>query len=183
MSAKTDETWPGGFFAKRIAPKPDGMHAPGVREICSVSQCISSGPDDWIKHWLHNELGWFNRISDAMKVVPRGQEAVYRLFAYRVHPEIFRAGGRVSFVLPDDVRPEPIPGEFRSLGFDSASKSMESVLGLECSPLSCNSMAAEFSTNEFCLYPGLDEAIAGAERFAAEQAEPGDYYVVEVLER
>ena len=30
--------------------------------------------------------------------------------------------------------------------------------------------------------PGLNEAIASAERFAAEQPEPGDYYVVEMLE-
>lgn len=36
--------------------------------------------------------------------------------------------------------------------------------------------------NEHCLFPGLREAIAGAERFAAEQPEPGDYHVVEVLE-
>jgi hypothetical protein len=44
-------------------------------------------------------------------------------------------------------------------------------------------MAAEIGTNEYCLFPELDDAIAGAERFAIEQPEPGDYYVVEVLER
>ena len=36
--------------------------------------------------------------------------------------------------------------------------------------------------NEHCLFATLQSAIAGAERFAAEQPEPGDYYVVEVLE-
>jgi hypothetical protein len=36
--------------------------------------------------------------------------------------------------------------------------------------------------NEHCLFPTFDAAIAGAERFAVEQPEPGDYYVVEVLE-
>ncbi len=59
---------------------------------------------------------------------------------------------------------------------------METVLGFECSPLSCNEMAAEISANEFCLFRGLNAAIAGAQRFAAEQPEPGDYYVIEVLE-
>ena len=44
-------------------------------------------------------------------------------------------------------------------------------------------MAAELRTNECCLFHGLDEAIAGAEQFAVEQPEPGDYYVIEVLER
>jgi len=80
------------------------------------------------------------------------------------------------------VRPEPIPETFRSLGFDSASKSAYSALSLECSPLSCNEMGAELPVNEHCLFPTLDAAIAGAERFAVEQPEPGDYYVVEVLE-
>jgi len=36
--------------------------------------------------------------------------------------------------------------------------------------------------NVHCLFPTLALAIAGAERFAVEQPEPGDYYVVEVLE-
>ncbi len=48
--------------------------------------------------------------------------------------------------------------------------------------LSCNSMAAEVSSNEFCLFDSLEAAIAAATRFSIEQPEPGDYYVVEVLE-
>lgn len=173
----------GGFFAKHIELRPEYMNAPGVREICSVSGCISSKPENWIELWLHNDWGWFNRISDALRVVPQGRESQFRLFAYRLHPEVFTARGRVPIVLPENVQPEPITKEFRSLGFDSANKSMESVLGLECSPLSCNGMAAEIRANEFCLFEGLHEAIAGAERFALEQPEPGDYYVIEVLER
>ena len=125
-----------GFFAKRIEPRPEFLHASGVREICSVSTCISSGPDNWIDLWLHNDLGWFNRIPDAIRVIPPGEESHYRLFAYRMYAEVFTAGGRVPFTVPDSVRPEPIPTGFRSLGFDSVSKSMETVLGLECSPLS-----------------------------------------------
>jgi hypothetical protein len=172
-----------GFFAKRIAPKPEFLRAPGVREICSVSQCISSGPEKWIDLWLHNDLGWFNRIADAVCVIPALENSQYRVFAYRLYPEVFTKSGRVPFVNPGNVQPEPIPGGFRRLGFDSASKSMASVLGLECSPLSCNGMAAELAVNEFCLFAELSDAIAGAERFAAEQPEPGDYYVVEVLEQ
>lgn len=173
----------GGFFPKRIEPTPEHMQASGVREICSVSQCISPGPEDWIEAWLHNDWGWFNRIEDARAVTPRGDESMYRLFAYRVHPTVFTRDGRVPLVVPSSVHPEAIDDGFRSLGFDSVSKSMESVLGLECSPLSCNGMAPEMSVNEFCLFRTLAEAVAGAERFAAEQPEPGSYYVVEVLAR
>jgi hypothetical protein len=105
------------------------------------------------------------------------------VFAYRLYPEVFTQRGRLPLVIPQNVQPEPISGDFRRLGFDSANKSMESALGLECSPLSCNGMAEEMAVNEFCLFSELTEAIAGAERFAAEQPEPGDYYVIEVLER
>ena len=59
---------------------------------------------------------------------------------------------------------------------------MESVVGLECSPLSCSSMAIEIPTNEHCLFPTLDAALHGADLFSREQPESGDYYVVEVLE-
>jgi hypothetical protein len=171
-----------GYFARRVEPKPDLLKAPGVREICSVSECISSGAESWISAWRHNGLGWFNSVADALAVVPEGQRAEFRLFAYRIYPELFRGGDRVALILPDDMRPEPLPDGFHSLGFDSANKSSDQGLSLECSPLSCNFMASEMPVNEHCLFPTLDAALAGAGQFAAEQPEPGEYYVVEVLE-
>ena len=172
-----------GYFLKRIEPKPEGLRLTGVREICSGSHCISSAPENWIDAWLHNDLGWFNRIDDASSVVRSEQRADFRLFAYRILPEVFTAVGRLAISLPENVKPEPIGPEFRSLGFDSVNKSMDSVLGFECSPLSCNSMAEGIGVNEHCLFATLDDAIAGAERFALEQPEPGNYFVIEVLER
>jgi hypothetical protein len=171
-----------GYFARRISARPDHLAAPGVREICSVSQCLSPGAEDWIASWRHNGLGWFNTIADALSVVPEAQRGEFRLFAYRIHPEVFSGGERAPFAPPDDVRPEPLPAGFAAIGFDSASRSSAHGLSLECSPLSCNGLAAELAVNEHCLFPSLDAAIAGAIRFAAEQPEPGDYYVVEVLE-
>lgn len=170
-----------GYFAKQVAPRPEWLQAPSVREICSVSHCISPAPGDWIHRWLHNDLGWFNRAADALAVVPRDQAGTYRLFAYRIFPALFRDGHRQAIAVPPGIHPDPIPSTFTSLGFDSISKSMESVLGFECSPLSCNSMAAEIVTNEYCLFRSLEEAISGATRFSIEQPEPGDYYIVEVL--
>jgi hypothetical protein len=171
-----------GYFARRIEPRPDLLNASGVREICSVSECISSGAEGWISAWRHNGFGWFNTIAEALAVVPDGQRAGFRLFAYRIHREVFRGSQRTALSVPDDVQPEPLPDAFRSLGFDSASKSSEQGLSLECSPLSCNGLASELPVNEHCLFPTLEAALAGAERFAVEQPEPGEYYVVEVLE-
>jgi len=171
-----------GYFARRVKATPDHLPVPGVREICSVSECISPGADDWITSWRHNSLGWFNSVSDAVSVVPKERRGEYRLFAYRIHPELFRGRERRPLAVPDDVRPDALPTGFRSIGFDSASRSSEAGPSLECSPLSCNGLATELLVNEHCLFQTLDDAIAGAARFANEQPEPGDYYVVEVLE-
>ena len=172
----------GGYFAKQVVSRPEWLNAPGVREICSTSNCVSPAPDGWIDRWLHNEFGWFNRASDAAAVIPPERTELFRVFAYRIHPELFRNGHAQSFVLPADVHPDAIPRTFQSLGFDSVSKSSASVLGFECSPLSCNGMANEIAANEYCLFDSLEAAIAGASRFSVEQPEPGDYYVIEVLE-
>ena len=172
-----------GYFAKHIVAAPDWLQAPSVREICSASHCVSHAPDDWISHWLYNEFGWFNHAADALVTIPPDHRGAYRLFAYRMFPTLFRGGDRHAIRVPADVHPDPIAPTFVSRGFDSISKSMESVLGFECSPLSCNSMASEIMTNEHCLFSSLEAAISGAMRFSIEQPEPGDYYVVEVLEK
>lgn len=86
----------GGYFPKRVVSGPEFVKAPGVREICSVSDCISSSPDDWIEHWRHNWFGWFNTIADALSVVPAEERPLYRLFAYRLEPFVYRQGLRVD---------------------------------------------------------------------------------------
>ena len=171
-----------GYFAKVIEPTPDWLKAQGVREICSASTCISCGAEDWIEHWRHNEFGWFNTIEDAWSVVPVADRPRYRLFAYRMSTMRFGKGAPLEVPVPPDVHPDPIPESFVSLGYDAVSKSHETVLGFECSPLSCNSLAAEIPANEFCLFATEAAAAAGAQAFSVQGAEPGDYYVVEVLE-
>jgi hypothetical protein len=94
----------------------------------------------------------------------------------------YRKGEALEVAIPADVRPEAVPPAFVSLGYDAVSKSSESVLGFECSPLSCNSMALEFAVNEFCLFDSEAAATAGATAFSSIEPEPGDYYIVEVLE-
>lgn len=147
-----------------------------------MSNCVSGGPDGWIDRWIHNELGWFNTVADARSVAPVGEANRCRIFAYRLFPSFYRRGQPEGVTIPADVNPEPLPAQFVSLGFDAYSKSMDSMLGPECSPLSCNAMAPEFKTNRHCLLDTLDEAAAAASRFSIEQPEPGDYYVAEVLE-
>jgi hypothetical protein len=172
----------GGYAVLRIEPNPFRDKAPGVIEICSVSDCVSHRPDNWIQSWLHNDFGWFNTAHDAAHIIPAGEEDSYRLFAYRVHPELYRRGNPVEIDLPENLDPEPVPANFRTIGFDAVSRSETTTVGFDCSPLSCNDMAAEMPANLHCLFSSLDDAIAAAKRFSVEQPEPGDYFVVEVLE-
>jgi hypothetical protein len=172
-----------GYFAKRVMPKPDWLQAAVVREVCSVSECVSPGPPDWIGHWRHNALGWYDSPEGACSVGPAGELAHYRLFAYRLLPEVFTATSRGLWHWPDADRVTSIAGDFQTIGFDVVSRSAGDVMSFECSPLSCNGLAAELAVNARCLFAGFDEAVDSAIRFAREQPEPGDYFVVEVLEQ
>lgn len=131
--------------------------------------------------WRHNELGWFNSVGDSLSVVPRERYESFRHFAYRMAPQFHRDGGRLATVLPHDVHPEAIPPDFILRGFDAVSRFADGNL-FEHSPLSCNHVAAELDVNEYCLFSSVDAALAGADLFSLEQPEPGDYYVIQVLE-
>jgi hypothetical protein len=171
-----------GYFAKAIALAQDGLNVQGVREVCSVSHCISAPAAKWFATWRHNDCGWFNRIEGAWAVVPVRERARYRMFAYRLVPTGWRKGQQLPPWVPEDVHPEPPPDTFVSLGFDAVSKSADSSQGFEHSPLSCNGMVGEFQANEFCLFATVEAATAAARAFSVEEPEPGDYFVVEVLE-
>jgi hypothetical protein len=41
-----------------------------VKEICSVSNCISDGPDGWIGNWKHNDMGFFDTELLAQQEIP-----------------------------------------------------------------------------------------------------------------
>ena len=67
---------------------------------------------------------------------------------------------------------------YRPIGFDVVSASCGQF---ECSPLSCNGGAKQYSANTNCLFRTLHEALAAAAEFALGGWEPGPYRVVEVL--
>ncbi len=165
-----------GYFPKETS-LPDGWSvSAGVTEICSVSNCINHQPEGWIETWLHNDWGFFNRVSDTISMCEEPRE--FTVYAYRLWPQRFLSGAVENLVLAA-LPVEPVPENFGSLGFDVVSKSVSSFF--ECSPLSCNGLASEAPVNAYCLLDDLEEAIAFAERCAKEQPEPGSYYVLEVL--
>jgi hypothetical protein len=167
-----------GYFPRETgipADWPGG--SPNVTEVCSVSNCPNPAPEDWVEHWRHNELGFYNTPSDAWSIVP-AQATGFRLFAYRLLPIRYLHERAEPFEIAESVV-EPLTDGFVSLGFDVVNKTLTPFF--ECSPLSCNGMADEVPVNRFCLLPTLDKAISFAQRCAREEPEPGPFYVVEVL--
>ncbi len=170
-----------GYFPKKAVQRPDWLKAAHVTGIRSVSDCISSGPPDWIQHWTHNEMWVYSTIAAALAAVPEDAQDGYELHAYRMLPIKWDGGTEIAMVFPPlDV--EPVPPDFQSIGFDAVSI-MAGGSGFGCSPLSCNSMAEEIETNEHCLLPSQQVAERIALRFSIDEPEPGPYHVAEVLRR
>jgi hypothetical protein len=169
-----------GYFPKHVVSRPEWLDCPSVVDVCSVSDCVSGGPDHWSDHWIHNDLGLFNQPDQARFVIPRDAPPM-RIFAYRVSTVRFTTGGPEAWVWPDDAQPIRLPDDFTSLGFDAVHKYMDSILGFECSPLSCNGLAKQWPVNRHCLLDDLETATKAAEQFSIEQPEPGMYYVAEVF--
>lgn len=168
-----------GYFPKQIELRPEWLKASGVMDICSVSECVSQGPQDWIQLWRHNEWWLYSTIPDAISVIPQQEADRFTLFAYQFESMIYHGGESTVFNLPDfDI--QPLPNTASSLGFDVVSRSMDSTF--ECSPLSCNHMAEEITVNSHCLIDTLAKAREVAIQFSIEEPEPGPYFVAEIIQ-
>lgn len=178
-----------GYIAKNAVAPPGGLALPGVDDICSVSTCIAAAPDGHLESWSHNGLCLFDTVEKACRSIAGTANAQkFSVFAFKFLPEAYRAPGtgatndESGFELAGP-RPncEPLPAGFAFLGYDCVQTDFSrKIAGFGCSPLSCNGLAREIPVNRHCLIDGLNAAKAAARRFAGEQPEPGDYYVVEV---
>lgn len=168
-----------GYFPKRILPRPDWLAAPAVREIWSVSNCMSKGPEGWIDHWKHNAQWLYDTVALAASVVPPEERDAFTIVGYRVAATMLDEGHEVP--LDEAIQP-PLGPEagFESVGFDAVGLHQKTFA---CSPLSCNRGAESFATNEECLFRTAADAMAAAREFSRGNWEPGPYWIVEVLRR
>ncbi len=148
-----------------------------VKDIYSVSNCLSEGPPGWIDKWLHNEMFVYDSPELALSVVPEDNKEKYTLFAFKVAPLIFDTKGEEIWC-PPKLKVSPLPANFTLQGYEAVNHPWTPYF--ECSPLSCNSMAVEYPVNEHCLVDELDIALNMARKFANSEPEPGPYFVVEV---
>ena len=172
---------PAGYMAKRVVARPDWLHAERVSSIYSVSGCVSENFADYVNLWKHNGY-WFFNSPDVIIEVARENNidlAETTLFFYEVHELQFNSGEWTSF------EPE------RSFGTDVSVPQAKVLEGYdvvtfyahtspECSPLSCNSLAAEVETNGRCLLRSFDEARTLLESGKFNHSEPGPYRIFAV---
>jgi hypothetical protein len=171
-----------GYFPKSKTARPDWLQTPRVEEICSVSQCIAKGPEGWIDQWKHNSdtgVWMFDSPQLATSVIPPLVRDNFQIYAYAHYPVLFQKGQQEAVNLLNSSA-QPLTNEFEELGFDVVSRSLGNSVNFECSPLSCNHIAAEIETNRYCLLESLDRALEVAHRFSIEEPEPGPFHIVQV---
>ena len=172
---------PAGYMAKRVLARPDWLPAEGVSTIYSVSGCVSHDFTDYIGFWKHNGY-WLFDSPDIIIDIARENNidlAETMLFFYEVYELQFNSGDWTSF------KSEPSFGTNVSLpeakvleGYDVVT--FYAQTSPECSPLSCNSLAAEVGTNTRCLLQSFEQARALLENGTFKDSEPGPYRIFAV---
>ncbi|MCR9246957.1 MAG: hypothetical protein NXI31_18135 [bacterium] len=173
-----------GFFANRRRRSPFGVAGrkftiAGVELIASVSGCIAEWPDDWIDHWLHNELWLYDSLDILESILPSTERERFIRYSVAALPVQFRNGEPVAFPV-ERVRPAATPAGFVRLGFDTCSRTAGTKF--ECSPAICGApgAAAKLGANRYGLFDSLAGAIDVARTRRDGTDEPGPYAVLEI---
>ena len=174
---------PIGYLYKRVASRPEWLAVPAVKDIYSLSGCISKDFADYINYWKHNGFWLFDSPS-VMRSLAREHSITLdgaKLFYYEAH-ELQYDSERGGWHRHQPEVAFPVNVEFLSgttlEGFDVAT--FFAGTSPECSPLSCNSSAKEIATNEHCLIPTFEAAQLAVESGRFEHTEPGPYRIIAV---
>ena len=169
--------------AKRVIKKPDWLKANSVVDIYSVSNCMSEDFADYTTHWKTNGY-WFLDSPTIIEEIAQ-EHAIdisgTKLFYYEVYKLEYDENAKVwrpfqaSFPSEREVK-EP-RAKFIE-GYDIVTFSHG--VSPECSPLSCNNLAAEIPTNKHCLLESLDEAKHFLESGSFVNSEPGPFRIFAV---
>jgi len=178
MKSKTPEPKFIGFFPKLPCPKPEGFDDKKINEICSVSECIAKGPENWIEEWQHNELGFFDTEEKATRMPGKDCDK-YCLYAYKLYPLRFSSNKVEVYSIPLNLQADLV--NYDLLGYDIVSRSSSDFF--ECSVLSCNGLYKIYSVNQYCLIDASEDAYNYCLEIEKEKAEPGPYYLFEVYRK
>ena len=175
---------PAGYLWKRVVDKPDWLSAASVRDVYSLSTCCSKAfADDYFEAWKHNDF-WLFDSPEIMAEVARDSGATIadcRLFYFEIFDfqfdDLSHAWSPLQPVLTVSLAVR-LPETKRLEGYDVVCFS--SGHQPECSPLSCNSLAAKLAVNEHCLFATFAEATTALEQGRFKKSEPGPFRIVAV---
>ena len=178
-----------GFFPKKIYRDTTFLDSPQVKEVCSVSEHISEGPEEWVTKWLHNNMSFFDTEALALSIIPEGQESAFKLFAYDMFPLQFDENGMHDWISEVQLK-RPDLSSYEIIGYDLVSKipnqldaNPPQIYAAECSPLSCNYRAVDYPVNQYCLLDDYDVAVKAGLDFANGGGEPGPYRLLRVWKK
>jgi hypothetical protein len=174
---------PVGYMAKHIVSRPDWLKDNEVKDIYSVSNCVSDDFADYINFWKHNGYWFFDAPSIIRKTAEENGIELEntKLFYYEVYELEYNDVEKSweSFSPEDSFQTNIIePKEKHLEGYDIVNFYVHT--SPECSPLSCNSVATEVKTNKHCLLPTFEDAKQLIESGRLEGAEPGPYRIFSV---
>ncbi|MBH0198818.1 MAG: hypothetical protein HP497_05260 [Nitrospira sp.] len=172
-----------GYMAKRVVRRPDWLKAGRIKDIYSVSGCISKDFADYIKFWKHNGY-WLFDLPEVIGQVAREHSIDLvgtTMFYYEVYEQEYddRKGQWCPYKREPSFPTDVCTPEQKILaGFDVVSSVSRN--SPECSPLSCNSLANEIQTNAHCLLPDFETAKRLVETGRFKDSEPDPYRIYAV---
>ena len=168
---------------KRVVVRPDWLKADAVRDVYSLSNCISEDFADYINYWKHNGYWLFDspEVIEQLSVSEGIDLSGTTLFYYEAYECEFNDNSNEWSA----YAPEPsfetnvsVPPEKHLEGYDVATFYVHT--SPECSPLSCNSLATDIPVNDHCLFNTFEEAKGAIERGLFKNSEPGPYRIFAV---
>jgi hypothetical protein len=169
---------PAGYMAKRVVARPDWLPAERVSSIYSVSGCVSKHFADYINFWKHNGYWLFNSPDVIIEVARENNIDLSGtvLFFYEVYELQFDSGKWTHFE-PESTFPTDasLPDAKAFEGYDVVNFTAQT--SPECSPLSCNALAAEVETNTRCLLKSFEQTRTLLENGTFNHSEPGPYRI------
>lgn len=167
---------PVGYMLKMVVSRPDWLKTPQVRDLYSVSSCVSPNFADYVQYWQHNGYWLFDSPDIIVKLAKANNIDIAgtTLFYYEAYEYEFLEHEMEWIEFSPEVSFETAvkqPSQKTLEGFDIVSFSCGNLP--ECSYLSCNHMAESIAVNEHCLLPSLEAAKALIESGVFEGCEPG----------
>ena len=136
---------PVGYMAKKIVPRPAWLKAPDVRDIYSVSNCVSPDFMYYIPSWRHNGYWLFDHPQIIQELAQENGVVMEELafFYYEVYEKEFDEETKqwLSFEPSNFSTDVILPARREFRGYDVVTFAMGT--NPECSPLSCNHLASE----------------------------------------